>query len=129
MAGLSGAARRAKGQSAERELAKELSKRLDGEVKRQLGQERDGGHDIDGLPLRRFAIEVKRQEKLALPRWWEQACDQAADRRVPVVAYRRSRSPWRFVVPIGWVMGLKICAGAYCEMGIDEFCFLVNELR
>lgn len=38
--------------------------------------------------------EVKRQETARVWAWWEQASSEAARGTVPVVAFRRNRSPW-----------------------------------
>lgn len=54
----------------------------------------DLAHNIDG-----FHFEVKRRETLALPEWTRQAERDAGD-RVPCVAYRRSREPWRVSLPL-----------------------------
>lgn len=43
--------------------------------------------------------EVKRQEVLRLPLWTRQALAEAPADALPIVAYRRNRSPWRAVAP------------------------------
>jgi hypothetical protein len=128
MGALSGKSRRTKGLSAEREVARELERRMGKPVARTLGQTRDGGCDLYSSALRKFAIEVKRCEKLNLNSWWEQACEQAGDTLLPVVIYRQNRQSWRVMVPMGWLLGLKQCQGMRVEMGLDEFVFLVEEL-
>jgi Holliday junction resolvase len=50
-------------------------------------------HEVEGVHF-----EVKRQERLSLPAWLRQA-EEDADGRVPVVAFRQSRQPWRVVIP------------------------------
>ena len=40
-------------------------------------------------------VEVKRQERLLLPKWIAQAEAEAPPGTIPVVVYRRSREPWR----------------------------------
>jgi len=126
-----GKAQRAKGASAERELAALLSDRLGTQVKRRLGAARDGGHDIDGgIMLDGVALEVKRQEKPSLGLWWSQACDQAVRAaKVPVLAYRASRCAWRFQVPLGWVhAGFDVAnVDMVVTMGLEEFCAVVRE--
>jgi hypothetical protein len=59
---------------------------------------RDGRLD-DALDnnLAGYHIEVKRRETLAPPEWTRQA---DADGRIAVVAYRRSREPWRASLPL-----------------------------
>jgi hypothetical protein len=58
-------------------------------------------HDIPGVWL-----EAKRRETLALPEWLRQAERDAGD-LTPVVAFRRSREPWRVVVPLDSWLALK----------------------
>lgn len=122
---------RRKGAAAERELAALLADQLGEMVKRRLGASRDGGHDLDGgILLDGIALEVKRQERPSLAAWWSQACDQAKRAsKVPVLAYRASRRPWRFVVPLGWLHpGFSrgdVCMTA--TLGLAEFCAVVRE--
>jgi hypothetical protein len=59
----------------ERELSKILTDELGFEVKRKLGQARDGGDDIQ---IGKYRIEVKRREALRLDDWCQQiekVCD------------------------------------------------------
>lgn len=65
-------------------------------LQRNTMQSDGGGFDIHGLEW--LALEVKYQETLCLPAWWRQTCRQAkvSSRLTPVLAYRRSREPWRF---------------------------------
>lgn len=93
---------RAKGASAERELA-DLLTRWAAEVgvtldlKRNLEQVRGGGHDLVGLEDYGMAVEVKRVEQLSLNAWWQQATRQAeAVGCLPVLAWRQNRKPWTF---------------------------------
>ena len=95
---MGGKSSRNKGQSGERELAKVLGEALGVDLARNLDQTRDGGFYLLGLPG--IALEVKRQEKVNLRPWWEQACGQARGPAVPVLAYRVNRQPWRFLVPL-----------------------------
>ena len=116
---------RRKGASAERELFGILRDELGLIVERNLQQTRAGGADclsIDGL-----AIEVKRQEKAFSEAWWRQAVEQAGS-RVPVLAYRQSRQPWRFVLPLTWVMQQDAFTfDLRATVGLREFCWLVRE--
>lgn len=109
---MNGRGARRKGAAGERELAAMLTDELGFEVKRKLGQARDGGYD---LQVGRFAIEVKRQERLQIEDWCRQveaavtvAADIDSDGNlrppVPVVVFRRSGQPWRAVVPIQWLI-------------------------
>ena len=120
------AMQRRKGASGERELFGLLRDELGVVVERNLSQTRGGGADslsIDGL-----AIEVKRQEHPVSEAWWTQAVQQAGSSRVPVVAYRRSRQPWRFVVPLAWIRGRDVFHERMrATLDLREFCFLVRE--
>lgn len=109
---MNGRGKRNKGAGGERELAALLSHELGFEVKRKLGQARDGGHDIE---IGRFLIEVKRQERLAIEAWCKQveaacttysAIDESGQLRepVPVVVFRRNGEPWRAVVPLDFLV-------------------------
>lgn len=93
------------------------------DIKRNLMQCAEGGYDIEGLPW--LAIEVKRQERLEVERWWQQAVAQAerAD-RLPVLIYRQSRKKWR-VVMYGGVQPMSAKNGwSYMEVEIDIEAFL-----
>ena len=92
-----GKMQRTKGATAERELLKLLSDGLGLNLTRNLTQTREGGADCDDLEG--YALEIKRHETLQLTTWWKQAVEQAGN-KVPVLAYRQSRKPWVFVVPM-----------------------------
>lgn len=109
---MNGRGRRNKGATGERDLARIFSDELGFEVKRTLGQARDGGADIH---IGRFVIEVKRQERLAIEAWCQQVeaavttiADIDADGElrppVPVVVFRRNGEPWRAVVPLDFLI-------------------------
>lgn len=92
-----GAMQRTKGAVGEREFASVLQEEVDKftrgiTMRRNLEQTQCGGFDIVGLPW--LALEVKRQETLHLGQWWQQCLAQAGG-RVPVLAYRQNRMPWR----------------------------------
>lgn len=89
---------RAKGASAEREVAKLLEPTC-GKLKRNLEQVRSGGHDLIGIDW--LAIEIKRQETLNVEAWWAQTVSQAKDGQIPVLIYRQSRKPWTVVMQGG----------------------------
>ena len=100
------ASQRRKGAAGEVELANLLCDLLGMSLKRQLGQERDGGADIR---LGRAHIQVKRCETLAIPAWWRQAVADAGD-GLPVLAWRQSRKGWTFRVPLVAVLDSGSCA-------------------
>ena len=88
--------RREKGARGEREFFTLLNRYLPERMRlqRELGQTRDGG--LDGISTS-VSIEVKRQERLNLPKWLQQARDGAAA-HVPVVAYRQNTDSWHCLV-------------------------------
>jgi len=90
---------RKKGQQGEREFCKWLLKTLDLKElpSRNLDQVRSGGADI--LAVSPFVFEIKRCETLNLKAWWKQVSTAAYyPGDVPVVAYRKNRQPWRFLI-------------------------------
>lgn len=89
---MNGRGKRNKGAAGERELAGILQDNLGFEVKRNLGQARDGEDDIT---IQKFRIEVKRQERLQVDKWSEQVESCSKPGEVPVLAYRRNGQPWR----------------------------------
>jgi len=60
---------------------------------------RDGGQDV-AHSLGPYWIEVKRQEKLAIPAWVRQAEEDCPPGDVPLVVFRQSRQPWRVVIQL-----------------------------
>lgn len=106
---MNGRGRRNKGKAGEREFAKLLGEALGIEFNRNLDQVRNGGYDLIGLE--QLAIEVKRQENLAVGSWWKQALSQAKEGQTPILAYRQSRKPWTVVVPEDFIPKdlLKFC--------------------
>jgi Holliday junction resolvase len=118
--------RRAKGANGERELFNLLADRLGTVVRRNLSQTREGGADTISLPG--IALEVKRQEELCVGSWWRQTVEQAGEDDVPVLAYRKSRQPWTFMVPLWWLQfereGMEHMTA---RVGLDEFCYLIRE--
>lgn len=89
---MNGRGKRNKGAAGERELAGILKDHLGFEVKRNLGQARDGADDIT---IQKFRIEVKRQERLQVDKWSEQVESCSKQGEVPVLMYRRNGQPWR----------------------------------
>ena len=123
-----GASQRRKGAAGERELANLLVDHLGGDVVRNLEQTRSGGHDLVGVDP--FAIEVKRHETLAIPAWWRQACDQSPSDMIPALAYRQSRRPWRFVLPLELLIDQEWPRdyALTCEVGVEGFCYIAREI-
>ena len=94
---MAGRMSRNKGAGAEREFAALVSAALGVEVKRKLGQAREGGDD---LQLGKYRFEIKRRETLAIMAWVRQieACVEKWE--VPVVAFRQSQQEWRCVIKL-----------------------------
>lgn len=63
-------------------------------IQRNQNQSAVGGCDLSNVFD--LAIEVKRQEQLAIGSWWEQ-CVKSAQRNneLPVLMFRQNRKPWR----------------------------------
>ena len=77
---------RDRGQSYEREICTALSDHLGITIRRQLGQERDGGGDIR---TGRFLLECKRRRRLGGPyTWMAQATAAAKPGETPAVIAR-----------------------------------------
>lgn len=105
-----GANPRTKGQSGEREIADALNYVVFSEMKKQgdpkpiinsiqrnQQQSAVGGADLTNTFD--LAIEVKRQEALAINTWWAQ-CVKSAERNghIPVLVYRQNRGKWKVVM-------------------------------
>ena len=64
-------------------------------VQRNQNQTAVGGCDLTNVFG--MAVEVKRQENLAIPAWWRQTIASAEkNNELPVLIYRQNRRPWRF---------------------------------
>ena len=91
-----GMSQRRKGQAGEREFVREMAA-LGIESRRNLGQTRDGGFDLQSSVLEESAtaVEIKRTESLSFGSWFRKA-------RTPgittAVAHRGNNSPWRVYV-------------------------------
>ena len=105
---------RDKGKRGEREAAKALADLLGIEVRR--GVQFQGGPDspdVVGLPG--IHVEVKRTERLQLMPAIEQATGDAGAGCVPLVLWRRSRSPWIACVPLDSLLNLVEAIQAIVE--------------
>jgi hypothetical protein len=119
---------RTKGASAERELFKLISEALGVEVKRNLVQTREGGYDTK---VGGFALEVKRVEQPDFTSWWNQAVKQAdLAKLMPMLAYRRSRQPWRVrVYATHYLLMYDVIrpTGAVLDMDLDEAIVIIKK--
>lgn len=99
---------RRKGQSGEQEIARAY--RGCGFTVR--GLEGGGDHSIVADPETgvRIHSEVKRQETARPWAWWEQASTEAPPGTIPVVHFRRNRSPWLTM------LGLDALLSLLCEL-------------
>ena len=92
-----GKSARNKGKVGEREVVKILKEHGIKNARRtQQFSGKEGTADVEGLDG--FHIEVKRQEKLAIEKWHQQACEDARDEETPIVVFRKSGQPWRIVM-------------------------------
>lgn len=100
--------------------------------KRNLEQVRSGG--IDVIPADHpFVYEVKRVEnitELTLDRWWYKAsldCSKHnklnGDEREPIVAYRKNRSDWSFLLGVENLLGVS---GTYAIVKANVFVKYAN---
>lgn len=117
---------RAKGSAAEREVRDLL--RANGFPRAERTALSGAGYlkgDIDRAEP--FSFEVKRQERPAWAAWMKQVEEQAEVHEVPIVVWRKSRSPWwalvRFDALLTYLSGLKGRADFLVELagrdGID----------
>ena len=120
-----GKSQRVKGATGEREVLALLGEKLGRKFERNITQSRYGGADC--IDMGRIKLEVKRQERLAVKDWWEQAQKQAKD-DVPALAYRQSRKPWTFVLDCADVCLLDV-RGHLIHMDIDAFSLIVIKLN
>jgi hypothetical protein len=90
------ASERRKGADGELEVVK-LARQHGWPASRNLDQARDGGADVVGIAG--VSLEVKRCERTDVWAWWGQA-NASCGTRLPVVAFRRSASPWLAIVEL-----------------------------
>jgi len=117
---------RRKGANGEREFINLLKDYL-GEITiaRNLEQVRDGGADVVGLA--EFSIEIKRAAKPLLNAWWMQA-EAQAEHKIPVLAYRLDRHPWRVRIPLKAICGIGGNGLTWTiEISVEAFCAIVRE--
>ena len=119
---------RTKGATFEREVARAIYDHLGIEVRRNLDQTRDGGHDLIGLSP--FAIECKRYKTATLGikrQWWKQAVTQAAALDlIPVVIYREDRGELRALMSEGIIFPMDDYRGV-CEIGFELWAGIARE--
>jgi len=122
------ASQRNKGNAGERELLKLLSDELGFIVKRNLSQTRGGGADCIEIPG--WSVECKRQEKLAIFSWWEQAVDQCGEGERPILFYRQSRYPWVAMMCLTSACDQYYLSGDELKpvsMSLEVACYIIRE--
>ena len=97
--------KRNKGARGEREICHLLGMVLGQPLRRKLGASRDGGSDIEiesyinsktKVIHPGWSIEVKRGQRVALDKWWDQACTQATkEGREPLLVWRKNKENWQ----------------------------------
>lgn len=120
---------RAKGSGGEREFCEWLFRKalVITEPTRNLEQVRSGG--IDVIPKDHpFVYEVKRVEmitELTLDKWWAKAIIDCGkhnrahhEDREPIVAYRKNRGDWSFIIGVEKLLGVK---GSYAIVKANTF--------
>lgn len=104
-------AEREKGKRGEREAAKLLRDMGFAEARRtaQFCGKTGDASDVVGIPG--YHVEVKRCERLELPKWIRQAERDAAAKGpgvIPIVMHRRSGEPWYITIPaIDFLQAIK----------------------
>ncbi len=98
---MGGKASKRKGASGEREVATILTDLTGYTTRRKLGAARDGGNDIDFMD---WCIEVKRTERVSLPKFWKQAKRQTTANKKAAVVLRWSGEEWLIVTSLkDWI--------------------------
>ena len=91
---------RKKGAAAELEFCHRFQPFFHFPLERNLLQTREGGSDVTGCEP--FCIEIKRVEDTGNGNknsWWRQVQACVNDEQIAIVAFRPSRSAWRFLIP------------------------------
>ena len=124
---------RAKGKAFEREVANLIKDHTGFDVKRNLMQTAEGGHDLLGVPG--FAIECKRYASVKhgdLLKFWQQTVKQARQiSQTPCLIVKEDRQPIRVYIVWTGILGM----GAYdwddfnCTAGIsmELFCAILTD--
>jgi Holliday junction resolvase len=122
---------RTKGAAGERELIREIEEWTGIRLERNLAQSFAGGHDLIGLD--HWAIECKRYRSISEAdkrAFWAQAVRQAARvDKMPAVAFRQDRQPWRVLIVYPAQSELYPLEDyrAPCEIELELFCALIRE--
>ena len=122
---------RNKGASFEREIANELTTKLElkHQLKRILEQTRE--KHLPDLILGRWYLECKRYGSGNEPMdsWWEQVVSASGKDKIPALIYKFDRRPIKVRVPIGAINpDLHIDSPFNADLLWDDFIFLLKEL-
>jgi len=98
---------RTKGAAYEREICHRFESATGRQVKRHIGQARDGGNDITVPP---FTIECKRRRSFKVIESWLRQADNACSSEAPIpVVIARSDGGQSFVIiPLDSFLGLHV---------------------
>ncbi len=99
-----------KGKRGEREVAKIINNKFDSNVRRTPNS---GGLSIKGdiidinplSPLFRYHFEIKNQNRLAIPKWWEQATGDCPRGKDAVLVYKMNHR-WLCTVELDDLLNL-----------------------
>lgn len=102
---IKGRSAKAKGNSAERKVRDQLRRIYPPELRQKVQRVPMSGAswmkgDVIDLNDTSMAIEVKNQEKLALPEWWRQTKEQAQSWQTPVLIFTQNHRPFYWVMRI-----------------------------
>ena len=113
-----GKSQRVKGRAGEQEVAR-IFRAAGFDIRRVPNS---GGLDEKGdlKGLDGYHLEVKRQETITLPAWLKQAESEATEDEAPTVIFRRSREPWRVVIPLDVFIKLVGGKDDNCTCGSRE---------
>ena len=122
---------RNKGASFEREIANELTTRLElkHQLKRILEQTRE--KHLPDLILGRWYLECKRYGSGNEPMdsWWEQVVSASGRDKIPALIYKFDRRPIKVRVPLGAINpDLHLDSPFTADLLWDDFIFLLKEL-
>lgn len=134
-----GANPRTKGQGGEREICdffNDIYKEIYAFLKmtyppkpiaqRNQNQSAVGGCDITATCF--YAVEVKRQEQLAINTWWEQCVKSALEAgKFPVLMYRQNQKKWKVILYMNPILLFTDESKHHpanpprCEISLDDF--------
>lgn len=98
--------RKNKGANFQKEVARKLAEKYNMDFGQDMdffGRQMGGsGTDIvlsrDAKEYCPFDIEVKRTEKIEIPKWWQQAVENTQDGRIPLIIFKRNKENAKVVL-------------------------------